>query len=79
MLYRKPRTRTPHTGDINVVTGSAGHAGSLVKPPKLDHPAFYIALNEPGSSIVDVDGLALTLTFLNDKGVTRDRFTITKE
>ena len=79
VAYRKPRVRAPHTGDINVVTGSAGHAGSTTKPPKLDHPAFYIALNEAGSSVVDVDGLTLTLTFLNDKGVTRDRFTITKE
>jgi hypothetical protein len=79
VVYRKPRARAPHSGDINVVTGSAGHAGSTTKPPKLDHPAFYIALNEAGSSVVDVDGLTLTLTFLNDQGVTRDRFTITKE
>lgn len=79
VAYRKPRARAAHAGDINVVTGSAGHAGSASKPPKLNHPAFYLGLNEPGSSVVDVDGLTLTLTFLNDKGVTRDRFTITKE
>jgi hypothetical protein len=79
VAYRKPRARAANTGDINVVTGSAGHAGSKTKPPALNHPAFYISLNEAGSSVVDVDGLQLTLTFLNDQGVTRDRFTITKE
>jgi hypothetical protein len=79
VLYRKPRARSAHAGDINVVTGSAGHAGSKTKPPALNHPAFYISLNEAGSSVVDVDGLKLTLTFLNEQGVTRDRFTITKE
>lgn len=79
VIYRKPRARTAHFGDINVVTGSAGHAGSTIKPPKLNHPAFYVALNEAGSSIVDIDGLNLTLTFLNEKGEQRDRFTIIKE
>ena len=79
VVYRKPRARTAHFGDINVVTGSAGHAASKSKPPKLDHPAFYIALNEAGSSVLDIDGLNLTLTFLNEKGEQRDRFTIIKE
>lgn len=78
VAYRKSRSRS-HAGDINVVTGSAGHAGSKTKPPKLNHPAFYIGLNEPGSSVVDVDGLTLALTFINDEGKIRDRFTITKE
>ena len=78
VAYRKSRSRA-HAGDINVVTGSAGHAGSMTKPPKLNHPAFYIGLNEPGSSVVDVDGLTLALTFINDEGQIRDRFTITKE
>jgi hypothetical protein len=77
VVYRKPRARTPHFGDINVVTGSAGHASA--KPVKLNHPAFFISLNEPGSSIVDVDGLTLELTFLNDKGEKRDWFRIVKE
>ena len=79
VVYRKPRARTAHFGDINVVTGSAGHAGSKTKPPALNHPAFYISLNEAGSSVLDIDGLNLTLTFLNDKGEQRDRFAIIKE
>ena len=76
-VYRKPRARTPHFGDINVVTGSAGHASS--RPVPLNHPAFYLSLNEAGSSVIDVDGLKLDLVFLNDKGEKRDWFTIVKE
>jgi hypothetical protein len=76
-VYRKPRARTAHFGDINVVTGSAGHAGS--KPPPLNHPAFYLSLNEAGSSVVDIDGLKLDFVFLNEKGEKRDWFTIIKE
>lgn len=77
MLYTKPRARTPHFGDINVVTGSAGHASA--KPPKFGHPAFIVSLNEPGSSIVDVDGLRLELTFITDKGEKKDWFAIQKK
>ncbi len=78
-VYRKPRARTPHFGDINIVTGSAGHGGSLTKPPALNHPAFYISLNEAGSTVVDINGLTLDVTFLNDKGEKRDWFSIVKE
>jgi hypothetical protein len=75
--YRKPRARTPHFGHINNVTGSAGHASS--KPVPLNHPAFYLSLNEAGSSVIDIDGLRMDVTFLNDKGEKRDWFTIVKE
>lgn len=76
-VYRKPRARTPHRGEINVVTGSAGHAST--KPVPLNHPAFYLSLNEAGSSVVDVDGLKLDFVFLNEKGEKRDWFTLVKE
>jgi len=75
--YRKPRRRTPNFGEISVVTGSAGHASA--KPVPLNHPAFYLSLNEAGSSVIDVDGAKLEFTFLNDKGEKRDWFTIVKE
>lgn len=75
--YRKPRTRTPHAGEISVVTGSAGHASS--KPVPLDHPAFFISLNEIGSSVIDVDGLRLDFSFINERGEKRDWFTLVKE
>lgn len=76
-VYRKPRARTPHIGEISVVAGSAGHASA--KPVKLDHPAMLYAFNEPGSAVIDVDGLRLDLTFLNDKGEKRDWFSIVKD
>ena len=78
-VYRKPRARTAHVGEISVVTGSAGHAGSAAKPPGLNHPAFYLSLNEAGSSVIDVDGLKLDFVFLNEKGEKRDWFTILKQ
>lgn len=78
-VYRKPRTRAPHLGEINVVTGSAGHAASPNRTPPLNHPAFYLSLNEAGSSVIDVDGLKLEFVFLNDKGEKRDWFTMVKE
>ena len=77
--YRKPRARTAHVGEVSVVTGSAGHAGSTTRPPPLNHPAFYLSLNEAGSSVIDIDGLKLDFIFLNEKGEKRDWFTILKE
>ena len=74
--YRKPRTRAPHAGEVSVVTGSAGHASA--KPVTLDHPVFVAAFNEPGSSVLDIDGLKLEFTFINDKGEKRDWFSIVK-
>ena len=78
-VYRKPRTRAPHLGEINVVTGSAGHAASPNRTPPLNHPAFFLSLNEAGSSVIDIDGLKLDFVFLNDKGEKRDWFTMVKE
>ena len=78
-VERQPAARTPHFGDINTVTGSACHAGSATKPPALNPPAFYLAINEAGSTVVDIDGLKLDVVFLNDKGEKRDWFTIVKE
>ncbi len=76
-VYRKRRGRVPNAGEVSVVTGSAGHASA--KPVPLNHPVFVVALNEAGSSVVDVDGLQLNLTFLNDQGEKRDWFSIVKE
>jgi hypothetical protein len=78
-VYRKPRGRAPNAGEISVVTGSAGSAGSKSKPPTLDHRAMWISLNEPGSVVLDIDGLRLDLTFINEKGEKRDWFTIEKK
>ncbi len=76
-VYLKPLSRTPHAGQVSVVTGSAGHAGGSTVP--LGHPAMVYAFNEPGSAVVDIDGLRLELVFLNDKGEKRDWFSMVKE
>ncbi len=76
-VYRKPRIRAPHKGEVSIVTGSAGHASA--KPVPLNHPVFYLSLNEAGSSVVDVDGLELDFVFLNEKGEKRDWFRLVKE
>jgi acid phosphatase type 7 len=76
-VYRKPRKRAPNVGEVSVVTGSAGHAST--KPVPLNHPAFYLSLNEAGSSVIDINGLKLDFVFLNDKGEKRDWFTMVKE
>ncbi len=75
--YTKPRQRTPHFGEVSVVTGSAGHASS--RPVPLNHPVFYLSLNEAGSSVIDVNGLKLDFVFLNEKGEKRDWFSIVKK
>ncbi|MBI4624812.1 MAG: metallophosphoesterase family protein [Verrucomicrobia bacterium] len=76
-VYRKPRRRAPHVGEVSVVTGSAGHASA--RPVPLDHPAMIVSFNEAGSSVLDIDGLRLDLVFLNEKGEKRDWFSIVKE
>jgi len=39
---------------------------------------MWISLNEAGSIILDFDELKFDLTFLNEAGVVRDRFTLLK-
>ncbi|MCX6941968.1 MAG: metallophosphoesterase family protein, partial [Verrucomicrobia bacterium] len=56
-VYRKPRGRAPHAGEVSVVSGSAGSAGSKTKPPALDHRAMCVSFNELGSVVLDIDGL----------------------
>lgn len=76
-VYRKPRKRTEHAGEVSVVTGSAGHASA--RPVPLNHPVFFLSLNEAGSSVIDINGLQLDFTFLNERGEKRDWFSVVKE
>ncbi len=76
-VYHKPRGRVAHVGEVSVVAGSAGHASA--KPVPLNHPAMVVSLNEAGSAVVDIDGLKLNLTFINEQGEKRDWFTIVKD
>jgi hypothetical protein len=75
--YHKPRARAAHLGEVSVVAGSAGHTSA--KPVPLNHPAMFVSLAEAGSAVVDVDGLKLNLTFINEQGQKRDWFTIVKD
>ena len=78
-VYRKPRGRAPHAGEVSVVSGSAGSAGSKTKPPVLDHRAMCVSFNELGSVVLDIDGLRLDLTFINERAEKRDWFAIEKK
>ena len=78
-VYRKPRGRAPHAGEVSVVSGSAGSAGSKTKPPALDHRAMCVSFNELGSVVLDIDGLRLDLTFINERAEKRDGFAIEKK
>lgn len=78
-VYRKPRARTAHTGEISVVTGSAGYERAGTAKLKLNHPAMVVSLNEAGSVVLDIDALRLQHVFINEKGEKRDWFTLVKE
>ncbi len=77
-VYYKSRNRTPHQGEPVVVLGSSGKAGTTGKTPALDYPAMVVALCEPGSGILEVNGLKLNFTFLRETGERKDHFTIEK-
>ena len=74
-LYTKPtRGPAPHEGAVYVVAGSSGQIGG----GSLQHPAMCISLNVLGSLVLDFDGQRMDATFLDDKAVVRDYFTIQK-
>ncbi|MGH7787573.1 MAG: metallophosphoesterase [Candidatus Binatia bacterium] len=64
----------PHQGAVYVVAGSGAQASGGA----LNHPAMSVSLNVRGSLVLDVAGQALTARFLDDAGVVRDAFTISK-
>ncbi|MCI0746909.1 MAG: metallophosphoesterase family protein [Verrucomicrobia subdivision 3 bacterium] len=70
--YRKGGMDGP--GAVYVVAGSSGQIGGGA----LSHPAMFIALNELGSVVLDVDGPRLDATFLRENGTVGDTFTILK-
>jgi 3',5'-cyclic AMP phosphodiesterase CpdA len=76
--YLKPRVRTPNAGEVVVVAGSSGKTAPPGKSP-LNHPAMVCSYRELGSLIVTVDAWQLDVTFLNDQGLSRDTFRITKQ
>ena len=72
----KKKMGAPHSGAVYVVAGSSGQVSSS---GNLDHPAMYLSLRELGSMILDVNGLTLNASFIDDTGTKRDYFTLSKE
>ena len=74
-IYQK-RSDSAYSGAVYVVAGSSGQ----VSPSgNLNHPAMYLSLRELGSMILEVDGLTLNASFIDDKGAQQDYFTLDKQ
>jgi len=63
----------PHGGTVYIVAGTSALADQ-VSP----HAAMYISLSTPGSLVLDVQGLRLDATFIDDQGEVKDYFTLKK-
>ncbi len=61
-------------GTVYAVCGSSGWTGG----GPLDHPVMVTSLNVLGSMVLDIFGDELTGRFIDDLGVVRDSFTISK-
>jgi hypothetical protein len=85
------KTHGPHSGMVTVVSGTAGAEDPLAKPDKrggkLDHPAMVSlsgghqggrGLRRLGTFLLEVDGLELTGTQIDDRGRVVDRFRMAK-
>ncbi|HUR44267.1 MAG TPA: hypothetical protein VMZ27_00230, partial [Candidatus Saccharimonadales bacterium] len=74
-IYIKPTAGpAPHEGAVYVVAGSSGQKSG----GKLDHPVSVYSTNSLGSLVLDFDGPRLNATFINEKAVELDHFTILK-
>jgi hypothetical protein len=74
-VYHKPtRGPAPHEGTVYVVAGSSGQISGV----RAAHAAMLAALNMAGSLVLDVNGPRLDATFIDDRGLVRDYFTIVK-
>jgi hypothetical protein len=74
-IYVKPtRGPAPHEGAVYVVAGSSGQ----ISGGSLQHPVKALSLNVLGSLVLDIEGPRLDATFIDEKAVVRDYFTIVK-
>ncbi len=48
-------------------------------PVPLNHPVFFVSLNEAGSSVIDMDDRRMAVTLLNGAGQKSDWFSIVEE
>ncbi len=72
--YTKAHPAVAHGGTVYAVAGTsaAAEGGSM------DHPVMYKSFSKLGSMIIDIDNLALSAKFIDDKGEVQDEFTIQK-
>lgn len=74
--YKKPLTGPrDHFGTVYSVAGSSGQ----ISGGSLNHPAYFISLNNLGSLVVDINGNRLDATFLRENGSIPDTYTIFKQ
>ncbi|HEX2749360.1 MAG TPA: metallophosphoesterase, partial [Verrucomicrobiales bacterium] len=74
--YTKPLTGPrDHFGTVYSVAGSSGQ----ISGGSLNHPAYFISLNNLGSLVLDVNGPRLDATFLRENGSIPDTYTIFKQ
>jgi hypothetical protein len=73
--YGKPAAQqAPFEGAVYVVAGSSSRTGGGT----LDHPVMVSSQNVAGSLVLDVNGEALDMRFLNSAGAVTDSFAILK-
>ncbi|HSC75073.1 MAG TPA: metallophosphoesterase [Pseudomonadales bacterium] len=72
--YTKAHPAVAHGGTVYAVAGtsSAAQGGSM------DHPVMYKSFSKLGSMVIDVDNLALSAKFIDEKGEVQDAFTVQK-
>ncbi len=73
-LYHKPPGRRDKQGTIYVVSGSSGKLENL----PLDHSAMKSRFNLAGSLAIDVEDNQLHCRFIDENGMTKDSFQISK-
>jgi hypothetical protein len=74
MPYAKAGGLSAHGGTVHIVAGSSGK----ISGGPLDHPAMVRSLNQLGSAVLERTGDQLAVSFIDETGTTRDRFTIVK-
>jgi acid phosphatase type 7 len=74
-VYQKPDINKSHAGTVYAVVGNSGE----VTNGTFNHPAMFASFKELGSMVLDINGLTLNAKFINEKGVLRDYFTISKQ
>jgi hypothetical protein len=76
--YLKP-LNGPYVNNAGAVYVVSGSSGKMNKSTLGDHPAMYAKLESLGSMVLNVEGSRLDATFVNENGVVRDSFTISKQ